>query len=135
MGHPRSGESRRLMHPGLVRYAIYPLLEWRTGSRVGEILPELERSQWFPPERLREIEGTKIRAPLAHAVATVPYYRRLFRELGARPEDFRGLDDLRRLPVLTKQGVRDCGRELIAEGAGKLYRRVTSGSTGIPLQT
>jgi phenylacetate-CoA ligase len=122
------------MHPAVVRHAIYPLLQAREGSRVGETLRELERSQWYSPEQLREIQWAKLRGLLAHAAASVPYYRALFRDLGVQPEDFRRLEDFSALPVLPKEVVRDRSRELIAEGAGPLIPRVTSGATGIPLR-
>jgi len=122
------------VHPAVVRYAIYPLLQAREGSHVGEVLRELERSQWYAPEQLREMQWTKLRGLLAHAAVRVPYYRALFRDLGVRPEDFRRLEDLSGLPVLPKEVVRDRSREFIAEGAGPLIPRVTSGATGIPLR-
>ncbi len=123
------------MHPRLVRHVTGPLLQRWAGSRIGAVLRELERTQWFPPEQLRELQWVRLRALLRHASTTVPYYQRLFQELGVRAEDFRGLEDLPRLPVLTKAVVRERAAELRSQVAGPLFRRVTSGSTGIPLQT
>ena len=123
------------MHPALVRHTTFPYFQWRMRRPFGEALKVLEESQWYSPQRLREMQWEKMRALLAHAASHVPYYRRLFRELGARPQDFRELDDLRRLPVLSKQIVRDHSQELVADGAVRLSRRRTSGSTGIPMQS
>jgi phenylacetate-CoA ligase len=123
------------MHPSVVRHVIDPYFQWRMGRRPGRALRALECSQWYPDEQLREIQWTKMQRLLRHAAARVPYYRALFRELGASPEDFKGLEDVRRLPILAKQTVRDRGTELIAEGPVRLSQRMTSGSTGIPLLT
>ncbi|MGQ0571207.1 MAG: phenylacetate--CoA ligase family protein [Armatimonadota bacterium] len=123
------------MHPALVRHVVFPFFQWRMGRRFGHAVNALERSQWQSAAQLREIQWTKARALLTHAFRNVPYYRALFRDLGAHPEDFRSLDDLARLPVLSKQVLRDRGHELIAEGVVRLSRRKTSGSTGIPMQT
>jgi len=123
------------MHPLLVRHVVKPLLNRQKGRQAAEPLRALERSQWFSPERLAELQWAKVSALLRHAYAHVPFYRGLFRELGARPEDFRSLADLRQLPLLSKQRVRDRAQELIAEGTTGLLPRVTSGSTGIPLRS
>ncbi|MGQ0571208.1 MAG: phenylacetate--CoA ligase family protein [Armatimonadota bacterium] len=123
------------MNPWLVRHVVHPYLQRRQESRARQLLAELEQSQWYPAERLREIQWRKLHSLLVHAYTHVPYYRTVFHDLGARPEDFRGLDDMRRFPVLSKEIVRDRGKELMADGPAKLTRRVTSGSTGIPLQT
>ena len=41
---------------------------------------------------------------MAELCATAhPYYRRLFRELGLAPHDFRSVEDLRRLPILPRE--------------------------------
>ena len=111
------------------------MLNRQKGRQAAEPLRALEHSQWFSPERLAELQWVKVSALLRHAYARVPFYRGLFRELGAHPEDFRSLADLRHLPMLSKQIVRDRAQELIAESATGLLPRVTSGSTGIPLRS
>src|SRR5205085_6655566 len=44
---------------------------------------------------------------LAHAFATVPYYREAWSSIGFAPSTRVALDDLRRLPVLTKADIRE----------------------------
>jgi len=123
------------MHPLLVRRLTYPYFQWRMGRRVEERVAELERSQWEAPDRLRQVQWAKLRKLLVHAAARVPYYRTLFRDLDLRIEEMQAPEDLARIPLLTKHAVRDRGAQLVAEGAVRLSRRRTSGSTGIPLQT
>jgi phenylacetate-CoA ligase len=69
---------------------------------------------------------------VAHACATVPYYRRL----GLRPDDIRTFDDFRSVPVLTKQDIRDHFDDLLSEShrGQPLHLKKTSGSTGVPLR-
>lgn len=50
------------------------------------------------PDRLAETQAAGLRWTVNHAYAHSPFYRRRMDEAGVRPEDVRGLDDLRLLP-------------------------------------
>ena len=80
-----------------------------------------------------QIEQTK--ALLIHAMKHVPYYRKLFRNLGFQPEKMQGLDDLKKLPYLNKDDIRDNPAEFLDERIPikSLVRIPTGGSSGIPL--
>jgi len=123
------------MHPALVRHIVKPLLNRIDRRQATGPFLALEQSQWFSPEAIRDLQWAKLRALLRHAYADVPYYREVFHRLGAAPEDFRRPEDLKGFPTLTKLIVRDRGQDLLADRPERLLRRVTSGSTGIPLQT
>jgi phenylacetate-CoA ligase len=70
-----------------------------------------------------------------HAGATVPFYRRRFRQAGLSEKGLRSLADYRRLPILTKADIRAGGRSLLSESfdPARLHGKQTSGSTGVPL--
>ena len=68
------------------------------------------RLPYLPLERIEAIQNRRVRAIVAHAYRTVPYYRRVMDEAGLRPEDFQTAADLARLPILT-------GRQLAADPA------------------
>ena len=71
----------------------------------------------------------------AHAEKRVPYYRELFRALGLSSRDIRTPDDFSRLPILTKDIIRERWRDLIREDVPleRLHRHHSGGSTGVPL--
>lgn len=122
------------MHPRLARQVVFPLLQRKEGGRVLQLLEDLEKSQWHRPEQLQKTRWSRLNALLDHAYRTVPYYRTLFDTYGLHPREFTGLEDLGKLPTLTKEVVRDRGRELMSTRTeGPLVERRTSGSTGIPL--
>lgn len=93
----------------------------------------------FPPPSLRELQRARrvaLRQMVRHAYERVPYYRRLFDRHGISPKDVRHPDDLRRLPITTRQDLQRAGVEdRLAEGVdrSKLEYVRTSGSTGEPL--
>jgi len=99
-------------------------------------LRQLRKNLWLPEEKLREIQRQKLKKLLAHAYEHVLYYRELFDSAGVRPEDIRGVEDLPKLPVTTKEALKKVPVDrLIARNAKKeaCIVEYTSGSTGIPL--
>jgi phenylacetate-coenzyme A ligase PaaK-like adenylate-forming protein len=69
---------------------------------------------------------------VAHAAATVPFYRDLFRAEGLVPSDVTSLEELARIPVLTKPAAQDHPDALVSTAVGRGDRRMahTSGTTG-----
>ncbi|HEX8134048.1 MAG TPA: phenylacetate--CoA ligase family protein, partial [Actinomycetes bacterium] len=53
-------------------------------------------------EELAALQLEKLRRLCQWAAARSPFYQRAFREAGFQPEQLRSLDDLRRLPLLTR---------------------------------
>ena len=112
-----------------LRYFRYPHGIWRTYRGLG-------RSQWYGPEFLGAMQWRGLKAVLDWAYAQVPYYRRVFDDLGARPEDIATWDDFRKLPVLTKPDVKD-NLPLLLSGDKRGLDPVpskTGGTTGTALE-
>lgn len=115
-----------------VSFRGWQLLRKRFGPEFDRLSAFLERSERLSREELRAYQDERLRAVVAHAYETVPYYTRLFDELGLRPDDVSTVDDLPKLPVLTK--------ELIVENMPDMTSRAftrrsmtqawTSGTTG-----
>ena len=95
----------------------------------------LSRGQWWSPERMRAYQATRLRIVLAHAQATVPYYRDAFAKVGLRVDEITSPDDLARLPILTKEVLRARGDELMSTGAStpRASRQMSTGTTGPPV--
>ena len=55
----------------------------------------------WPGDRLRALQDSRVRAIVAHAWATVPFYRRAMEERGLRPNNLTTAADLARLPLLS----------------------------------
>ncbi len=95
----------------------------------------LLETQWWTKEQLKSLQVCRLQALLAHAYENVPYYRRRFDEIRLKPVDIRTLDDLQKLPLLTKEDVRQNLADLMARNIDreKLVHETTGGSTGMPL--
>ncbi|NLE77829.1 MAG: phenylacetate--CoA ligase family protein [Chloroflexi bacterium] len=125
------------LYPRLVRALALPLAERLQGMPVQARLGELETSQWWPPERIRELQWAKLQRLLAHAYANVPYYRRRMDEAGVAPTDIRDWPDLARLPISEKDDLRAAGPEQTRDQGVELARLLpyaSSGSTGEPFR-
>ena len=94
----------------------------------------LETAKW-PEEQLREYQVEQMRRTVAYAYQHVPFYRKRFDCCGLKPEDIKTVEDLGRLPYLTKQEIREAGTDLISDEykVKDLFANPTSGSTGMPL--
>ncbi len=57
--------------------------------------------------KLREVQLERLRWSLKHAYDNVPFYRQSFDAAGFGPGQLKTLDDLRRVPFLMKQNMRD----------------------------
>jgi len=119
----------------LVRNIIFPLIDITNRSSVLRHLDLYEKSQWWSPEKLKELQERKLRRMVSHAWNNVPYYRRIFKTADIKPEEIKNVEDLKKLPVLTHENVRQCLDDLVAVNIPKrsLARVQTGGTTGHPL--
>lgn len=103
---------------------------------VWVIKQALGASHW-PLEKLRQRQEALLRHLLIHAYQNVPLYRILYHEAGFRPEDFHSLEDLKKIPILSKERLKSATpQEVIVRGVDPTRCKVvrTSGSTGTPLR-
>lgn len=73
---------------------------------------------------------------LWHAYMYVPYYGKLFAEMRATPDDIRSFCDFSRIPILTKDLIRNNFAAIQADNwpRSSFIKNSTGGSTGEPLQ-
>jgi phenylacetate-CoA ligase len=91
------------------------------------------RLPFRPLDEIVAIQNRRVRAIVAHAYDTVPYYRQVMDDAGLRPGDFQTADDLARLPILTgEQLAREPERFLSRHYAsGGALRLSSAGTTGL----
>lgn len=93
---------------------------------------EMRATEYLDGERLRELADAKVRKLVAHAAARVPYYRELFAKERLDPREIRGVDDLPKIPILTREVLRERFDDLKADDFAS-YRPIlgqSGGSTG-----
>ncbi len=117
------------------RHLLLPMYLRLIGS---EQLPQYRRllkSQFLPEEELRRRQWTAVQDMLHYVYGHNRFYRRRLHELGGSPEDFKSWEDFERLPLLTKDDLREHADELLSDGwdVSSLIRKRTGGSTGVPV--
>ena len=91
--------------------------------------PEIECA---PREEIIKIQNEKLLKQVRHVWDNVPYYRKKMEDKGVTPDDIKSIDDLYKLPFLSKDDLRECyPYGLLAEPLKNCVRiQSTSGTTG-----
>jgi len=95
----------------------------------------LRESEKWDRDRLEAYQFEQLKDLLIHAGKNVPYYRKVFREYGFKPEKVQSLEDIKVLPYLDRTAIKGRHHEFISENIpeGKLIAATTIGTSGIPL--
>jgi phenylacetate-CoA ligase len=112
-----------------------PLHKWMITRRIEDYYHGLKRSQWLAPGKIREFQERRLRRMVHHAYQHVAFYRERLDALGIEPADIVTLEDLRKLPLLSKEDVREnLHFDLLAANKDNrhIQKVATSGSTGEP---
>jgi phenylacetate-CoA ligase len=120
----------------LIRRVIGPAWATWEGSHYLHHYRHLLRTQYQAPEQIRARQWKALKGLLRHAYRTVPFYRERMSRAGIVPEEVRGFEDFRRLPLLTKDDLRQHGGTLLSRSFARrnLHRKTTSGSTGVSVE-
>ena len=83
-------------------------------------------------EDMKALQSEKLIKQVKHVYENVPYYRDLMDKKGVKPEDIKGIDDLYKLPFISKADLRDAyPYGLLAKPLEDCVRiHSTSGTTG-----
>jgi len=98
-------------------------------------LKKLKKMEWWSFQQIEEYQNKCFVDVVAHAYKTVPFYRKWYDECGLDINKIQSLSDLSKLPILTKQMVRENQDSFVSN----VYKRksliegLTSGTTGTPL--
>jgi len=108
----------------------------RFGSAFNERLEFLRGSDLWGAARIREYQDAQVAAIVEKAYRETDYYRQIMDERGLGPEDIRGVTDLAKLPILTKEDIRENRHRMVTSTATvrQLHTIHTSGSTGPPMR-
>ncbi len=117
------------------RHVLLPIADIAYGSTIHSRLKYFRSYDSLSREEIIHRQNTKLHKLVRHCYEHVPYYTKLFDRLGLKPEDIRTGTDLAKLPILTKQTIRDNYDDLVCHSvdASRLIKCSTGGSTGTPL--
>jgi len=120
-----------------LRFSVLKLHEFVTRRHVLARLEQLKQTEQFPRTELEAFQRQKLQRVIEYAHQYVPYYQKLFEQVGFHPNDLRqNLTVLQKIPVLTKESIRENFDDLLTTEPVRrrqLSQVATSGSTGHPL--
>lgn len=104
---------------------------------LAQLVADLARSEWLPPEELAALLSQRLAALLAHHARHTPAFAARLKREGLKPADIDTVATLSRLPVLARQEVQSLGANFYSRQLPPAHRPVgtvtTSGSTGQPI--
>jgi phenylacetate-CoA ligase len=105
---------------------------------IGEVLElrRLIKNRKLSRDELEALQNRRLREVIRHAYENVPYYHELFNTVGLSPEDISTVEDLKYIPITTKDNLKAAGLGKIMSKDVEVSSCIsfrTSGSTGKPL--
>jgi phenylacetate-CoA ligase len=126
------------MYSKIIKDIFFPIYQMNLprDERYATYMNLYSKSQWWSSSNLEKFQLKKLKQLLKHADDNVPYYHDLFKKLNFIPEQVSSVQDLNKLPILTKEIVNNNFNNLYARNYSheKLILSTTSGSTGIPMK-
>ena len=101
MRNPQERESSRYSIRGIAQQTLIYNRVFRKTYKF------LKKSQWWSSEQLKEYQLQQLNKLLIQAYEHVPYYKKLFDRLNLKPENIRSIQDLQKLPFLTKDIIKE----------------------------
>jgi phenylacetate-CoA ligase len=94
-----------------------------------------EKYECMPRKDLNELQLSRLKAIVYKVYDRVPFYRESFDKAGFKPDNLKSMDDLRRIPFISKKDLRDnYPFKLFAEPMSNIVRiHSSSGTTGKPV--
>lgn len=97
-------------------------------------IKEIEKMYTMTPEELNQRNEQVFLKIFRKAYDKSPFYHKLYTEANINKEDINGLDDIKKLPIITKDMIRKYPEKLLTtQKTINLIKAHTSGTTGTPL--
>lgn len=114
---------------------VLPLAERTKGTNSVKWLRQIEKMSAWTPEQVTAWQEERLHALMEHVYNHTVYYRRIFDELGLKPSDIKTAEDLKKLPIITKQIANEHFAEIVPDNLSSFRYREgkTGGTTGEPM--
>jgi phenylacetate-CoA ligase len=113
----------------------YSFWNRKSGTRHLDILRDMDKSQFYNGERLREMQTAKLRRALRNAFRNSSFWQKRFNDIGIKEEDIKSMTSTQGLPELTREDVINHKDEIVSSAFMKsgLIDNVSGGTTGSSL--
>ncbi len=96
-----------------------------------------KKLETYPQKKIKELQLKRLKEKVSYVYDNSPFYRKKFNQLNIKPEDIKTLEDIRKLPLTTKNDLRDNAPfNMMATSIDNCVElHASSGTTGIPITT
>lgn len=102
------------LYPKVIQNCIVPIYDLAKGMSRFKYGLYLKNTQWLEKKDIKQIQFKNLRLMLKYAYETVPYYHQLFKKEGLLPKDIKSIEDMVKIPILTKDSLRANSDTLIS---------------------
>lgn len=119
----------------IAKHIGFPVQDYAKKTEIIPTLKLLKNSEIWDERQMHDYRLVKLKKMVHHAYEQVPYYTELFDKIGIKPKDIQTFDDLRKIPILTKEIARANQDKLVANKViyAPINKGKTGGTTGVPL--
>ncbi|OPX96595.1 MAG: Phenylacetate-coenzyme A ligase [Syntrophorhabdus sp. PtaB.Bin006] len=120
----------------LTKKVVFPLFLWKDGLRgFSRNLRALRASQYWTDDRMNDYQLQSLKNLISHAYNKSIFYKQRWDSMGLKQEDIRSFSDFARLPVLTKNDIKEHLSDILTRPAtgADLYHAISGGTTGISI--
>ncbi len=114
---------------------VLPLADMVMGTKIIFWLRKIEELNAYSPEQLIAWQNNLLKEYIQHLKVNSVYYQKLFQKEGIAFEEIKTFDDLKRIPPIDKDIIREYFEEIVPLNLNQIkYRKGrTGGTTGMPL--
>ena len=105
----------------------------RSKPFIQKEINEVEKLYKMSDEELYRYKEEKFLKLFRRAITKSKFYKEFYRNAGIGINDIQSLEDIKKLPVLTKEMVRKNYKDILTVPRWKVTKAHTSGTTGTPL--
>jgi len=114
--------------------SLYPYEKWKLGTAFFQFYALLFKNEKLSLEEAQAYQLKELQRVVNQAYNNTSFYKEKYDKTGFHPSQLKTLADLKLIPILTRDEVKNNGEKMIDKTfKGKLYKSVTSGTTAKPL--
>lgn len=100
---------------------------------INRYIYEVEGYYSTSPENLKKINEKRFLQILRIAYEKSPFYHQLYSKAGVKIKEIRTVEDITKLPIVTKNMIKENVKDIPTTSKWKLIKNHTSGTTGTPM--
>lgn len=122
------------LYSNILKSFILPIADRAMKTTLSSAYSQIKEMQYFSNNEIRIWQYQRLKLILEYAFHHSIYYNQLFNKYGLVPNDIASIEELHKLPVLTKEIIRENFDNIVSDNIKNIpYKKsATGGSTGDP---